>query len=517
MTISQVFDYLSEYSPILFVNVKEEELFCVKLMTGALKCNKNDILLGRYDDFARYGIPNGIKNIIYLGTPDSAAILFSGSKINYIVISQYTDIFSLCNTVSSSLSDYKSIEINFEGILNTALSLQNEKLSADFLTSIAANLFSNPCILYKDNGKVIAVGVPDSDYIYGTMDYEKALKSVDNIFGDLAETAAIKKDKITLIKNEHTNLLFGTIYGLGDDKLYFIVVEYNPFSSTDTQLAKIFCVWAGNELKSGKLDTGYMNQVGSKYLGYLLDGRIKDLDVIIKSNKSIGFKQLGYYYLVVANSSDIPIAKGSPGTIVSVLSSKSKQILATSKNGYIIVLCSSSNDTEEKTLKQFEITNFFESLGAGIGVSMYFEELSSITNAYNQAIIALDMGQISNPNSSVHYYKDYVLSHFINDTSEHSDLGRFVLPQLRKLFSYDKEHNTKYAYTLYIMLKMSNRQISAANALNIHRTTLQYRLNKISELISLDYTDQYWVSRLYLSFAILVHEGVADPTIYSNF
>jgi len=75
---------------------------------------------------------------------------------------------------------------------------------------------------------------------------------------------------------------------------------------------------------------------------------------------------------------------------------------------------------------------------------------------------------------------------------------------LRRILDYDREHNTDYLPTLRVYLNHMGRLRPAAEQLNIHRNTLEYRVGRIAEIagISFDEPD----SRLALELGIRVLE-----------
>jgi DNA-binding PucR family transcriptional regulator len=76
-------------------------------------------------------------------------------------------------------------------------------------------------------------------------------------------------------------------------------------------------------------------------------------------------------------------------------------------------------------------------------------------------------------------------------------------PALQFLRNYDKEKGTDYYNTLRCYLQCERSIPRASSALIIHRTTLEYRLEKIQNLIHLDLEDMDLRLYLLLSFHII--------------
>ncbi|MNC68173.1 Carbohydrate diacid regulator [compost metagenome] len=78
-------------------------------------------------------------------------------------------------------------------------------------------------------------------------------------------------------------------------------------------------------------------------------------------------------------------------------------------------------------------------------------------------------------------------------------------PALLTLRDYDGKHHADLYHTLFIYLK-NNRQLQkTAVELFIHRNTLRYRLQQISELIHVDLDNIDNVLKLYMSYKMTAY------------
>lgn len=80
-----------------------------------------------------------------------------------------------------------------------------------------------------------------------------------------------------------------------------------------------------------------------------------------------------------------------------------------------------------------------------------------------------------------------------------------IHPAILKLAEYDRQHNTAFTETLHMYLKKERSQSKTAAALNLHRNTLTYRLQRIRELLDADLEDDDIRLHLLLSFRFLPH------------
>ena len=77
-----------------------------------------------------------------------------------------------------------------------------------------------------------------------------------------------------------------------------------------------------------------------------------------------------------------------------------------------------------------------------------------------------------------------------------------IHPEVQKLIDYDKKHHTDFSETLRVYLEHERSQSKTAAALNLHRNTLTYRLQRIRELLNADLEDPDVRLHLQLSFRL---------------
>ena len=75
---------------------------------------------------------------------------------------------------------------------------------------------------------------------------------------------------------------------------------------------------------------------------------------------------------------------------------------------------------------------------------------------------------------------------------------------LQKLLDHDRYNHTGYVHTIRIYLAHNCNATKTAEHLYIHRHTLMKRLQNISALCGINFTDYYM--RVYMSLAILIHD-----------
>lgn len=71
---------------------------------------------------------------------------------------------------------------------------------------------------------------------------------------------------------------------------------------------------------------------------------------------------------------------------------------------------------------------------------------------------------------------------------------------------YDRDHGTQYLDTAIMSINCPGSPAEAADALNVHRNTYFYRVNKVREMFYLDLKDGD--DRLALAFTARIMEGL---------
>ena len=106
-----------------------------------------------------------------------------------------------------------------------------------------------------------------------------------------------------------------------------------------------------------------------------------------------------------------------------------------------------------------------------------------VRSYYNQALRALEAARAVHDVPGCYRYEDYYLVHLKNLFLQREPLEVFLCPTLKCLSAHDNKHNTELAYTLYMYYMNDRNLVQTARAMNMHRSSLNYRFEKITELL----------------------------------
>ncbi|GLC81699.1 PucR family transcriptional regulator [Lacrimispora brassicae] len=137
-----------------------------------------------------------------------------------------------------------------------------------------------------------------------------------------------------------------------------------------------------------------------------------------------------------------------------------------------------------------------------IGISHSFSCIENFVSHYEQAHAALELGHKSNPEELVSHYQNYQIFDLFSEVKNPDHLERFCHPALAALSQYDHENSSQLYKTLCMFIDKGCNIKLTSESLYIHRNSLVYRLNRITEICRVDLSDINTLFLLRLSFLI---------------
>lgn len=122
------------------------------------------------------------------------------------------------------------------------------------------------------------------------------------------------------------------------------------------------------------------------------------------------------------------------------------------------------------------------------GVGRVGTNLAEIRSSYAEARRALSHSEKNKDDVSIYFFPDLgIISLLINAGDE--ALRDYCRSVLGILADSDHDYGTSYIRTLEVYLESNCSLAAAAEKLFIHRNTMVYRVNKIRELMKIDFSD----------------------------
>lgn len=163
------------------------------------------------------------------------------------------------------------------------------------------------------------------------------------------------------------------------------------------------------------------------------------------------------------------------------------------ENGLILLMHSQHKDYPRLITKSFKE-------GEHLAVSEPFKKLSDIKNQLNITRKALKLSRFEKSKEKITFVRKYKSPLYLMLYLPKEELQElYSRSLLREIREYDIEHCTEYYITIrsYLLNNMNTKKM--ADDLNVHRNTVAYRLQRVSELFNLDLTDCHEITALYLA------------------
>ncbi len=143
------------------------------------------------------------------------------------------------------------------------------------------------------------------------------------------------------------------------------------------------------------------------------------------------------------------------------------------------------------------------------GVSTAFFGALDLANRFEQARLALELGEKRRPERWLHRFQDYALDYVAERCMDGLPVELICSPAIMTLKRHDAAHETDYLNTLRLYLDSGLNAVQTAKQLYIHRSTFLYRLEKIAEMTGIDLDDRD--TRLYLAFSFRLLDAARGP------
>ena len=201
----------------------------------------------------------------------------------------------------------------------------------------------------------------------------------------------------------------------------------------------------------------------------------------------------------------------------SLLESKTTHSKSIIRDGHVICMV---NQTLNKVSKSIEgvvsaITEFVRENNCQVGISDMFTNFPAFANIndyYDQAQIALRIGQKKEVQSLFFSFNDYKIDYIMEQIVKNYRVEQLSHYALLTLIKYDELNKTEYVKTLYFYL-LHNHNISlAADSLYIHRSTLLRRIEKIIELTDLNMEHMDDIIHLLVSYRLFGYVEIYSKT-----
>lgn len=168
------------------------------------------------------------------------------------------------------------------------------------------------------------------------------------------------------------------------------------------------------------------------------------------------------------------------------------------RNAMIVISVQQDPENIERLL-----TLFPSEYEVKVGISKSFNRADSLHDALEEARDALAVGNELSREGRIFTFEEFSTHIMLKHLSETEDIERYLHPAVSFLLGYDKKYGAKMLSTLRTFLDNNCNIKETAEALDMHRNSVIYRLHKMEEISGLELTDVKTRFALRLSFEIL--------------
>lgn len=456
-------------------------------------------------DIAENDLP---KNIICIKDTDIQIDVNQFKRVNLIIIKGYSDLNLLLEELQNVIMDYQRI-------YNEMIKMVTENKDLVVIVSRISEIIGNPIYVADADFKILALADcklknPEAwQYIIKNGIENGYISSSVNDF-------YFMKDLINKIGNEKKPVFFSgnalypnAFYSMSlksNNKSIGLVTVFEtekPFSLATKDLIEYLKDFLILEIQK---DQAVMINEGVK-LGHLFAAILNsEFNSVNEMKKVINYLNFSFpkdFFIMVVKSN-----LSYENTYE--LAFLRKNIMGIVKNSICIIFQDSivllANDKSENQLKgqrNLELQKWLKDSKMVTGISKNYSEITEIIKAYKEALMAIEIGKKAKDDDLIFYYNSLRFLHLIDVIANIENVEDLCHPALNKLVIYDENKGSNLVETLYCYIKNSQSQAQTAKTLHMHRSSLQYRLNKIEEIMGICLHDYQVFLHLQLTFEIL--------------
>lgn len=176
--------------------------------------------------------------------------------------------------------------------------------------------------------------------------------------------------------------------------------------------------------------------------------------------------------------------------------------ILTHKGRYLLLINETVNELSISDFRYHFASSLRDQL-MKVGISCVSQDLLQIRQLYRQTCIAYQFGSVQDSMFWVYNFDDYRIDYMVSRAKSEFDEELICRPELFILQEYDKDHTSELQNTLRVFLKWERSIARACEELDIHRTTLLYRMQRIEQLTRLNLDDEDVRLELILSYRFL--------------
>lgn len=237
-----------------------------------------------------------------------------------------------------------------------------------------------------------------------------------------------------------------------------------------------------------------------EYIGDLLVWNFRSVDVAVNRGNELGLPMEDKKYIVVININAIQKTDDKkshselnhyihhwfmPHIIEYASMYNSGSIVHSRSDVILLFLPDEKKKNSIANLTQRLLLLFEHNIKTtiSIGVSNRIADIEGIPGAYNEAFDSAVLGREYCGENKIIYFKNIWFLHYIKQMRNQPEAEGMAEQILKPLYEFDQKKGTDLTHTLKVLLQCQMEQGAAAKRLFVHRNTILYRKNQITEIL----------------------------------
>jgi purine catabolism regulator len=188
---------------------------------------------------------------------------------------------------------------------------------------------------------------------------------------------------------------------------------------------------------------------------------------------------------------------------------ESKEVILINKSDSLVIFydCQSLKTKEIRKRNSIEfaekikkiILKRLPQINISIGIGNFYSGISGLRSSYNESYRAIKMGKKIYKENGIYHYDDLGIFKVLVELENDQVLKEYREEILGPLLN---EANKDLIDTVKALLEHMGNKSEAAEELNIHRNSLNYRINKFSKLLDIDLENSENWLKIFLALKI---------------
>ncbi|GCE46375.1 sugar diacid utilization regulator [Thermosporothrix hazakensis] len=172
---------------------------------------------------------------------------------------------------------------------------------------------------------------------------------------------------------------------------------------------------------------------------------------------------------------------------------------------FVVLAAASQADVQERAKRLAEQMDAYlkqelPGIRFVLGIGCPVDQLSLLARSYTQALHAVEAGQKVLPERQIIHYRDVYIEDMLLSIGQHPALVQLYTTLLQPLYHYDMRNGTELCKTLEAVIRHGGNTRKVAEELFVHRNSVNYRLERVREILDVDILEPETRTRLDLLF-----------------